>query len=156
MTPKQLEYLRYVTKSNILVHAKQNNTDINELIVFLKSYKIISKKENSNSFEISDGVMFDKLLELKSIDEFKLWYSQKDKNTFNNDFRNSTIGQVNQSSTVFGDTKLNNRTDSSKVALKNGFMLKFWKLISENKLISSIIMLIIIFLLKKYYNIDLG
>lgn len=140
MTPKQLEYLRYVTKSNILVHTKQNNTDIYELIVFLKSYKIISKKENSNSFEVSDGFMFDKLLELKSIHEFKLWYSQKEK-SINNDFRNSTIGQVNQSSTVLSNTKLNNRTKSSKVALKNGFMLKFWKLISENKLISSIILI---------------
>ncbi len=154
MTTTQLKYLKEFKKSNIPSSTKQSSEDINELILFLKSYNIIHKK--SSSFEISDGFLFDKLLELKSIPDFKLWYSQKDKVIFNNDYRNSTIGQINQSSTLPNNSLSNNLVKNSKVDSSKNFLIKFWELISQNKLISSIIFVIILYIIKKYFNIDLG
>lgn len=153
MTTTQLEYLKKIKKSNIPSDTKQTPKEIDELILFLKSYNIIHKK--SSSFEISNGFLLDKLLELKSIPDFKLWYSQKDKIIFNNDYRNSTIGQINQSSTLHNNSLSNNLTKNSKVDSSKIFLIKFWELISQNKLISSITLLIILYLIKKYFNIDL-
>lgn len=73
----------------------------------------------------------------------------------NNDFSNSTIGQVNQSSNFSNSPQTNNITANNKAALKTKSIIKFWKLISENKLISSVMVLIILYLIKVIFGIDL-
>lgn len=73
----------------------------------------------------------------------------------NNDFSNSTIGQVNQSSSFSNSPQTNNITANNVNPSNKNLIMKFWKLITENKLVSGIILIIIIYLIKKYFGIDL-
>ncbi|MEL1253983.1 hypothetical protein AAEO57_09360 [Flavobacterium sp. DGU38] len=96
MTESQIKYLKEAEKRNIFVDCKQNDSETDDLIVFLKQYRIISKKLNNNSFEITDGLLFAKLMELKSIPDFKKWYLDKDKSITNN-FNNYGVNNGVQS-----------------------------------------------------------
>jgi|GEM_PF-6305379 len=72
----------------------------------------------------------------------------------------STIGQVNQS-TSFSNSKVESQINdvSKQTAQKKSSTMQFWNLISENKLISTIIsgiiLAILFFIAKYYWNIDL-
>ena len=68
----------------------------------------------------------------------------------------STIGQLNHESNFSNSPITNNTTQNPKSELKiNSPILKFWKLISENKLISSFVLALILFAIKKTFNIEL-
>jgi hypothetical protein len=61
-----------------------------------------------------------------------------------------------QSSKSFSKSPIrNNTTANPKADVKaNSIMLKFWKLISENKLVSSLLVVIILWVNKRYFNIN--
>lgn len=63
----------------------------------------------------------------------------------------------NQSSNSFSNnpTTINTIANPSNELKKNSVILKFWKLTSENKLISGLLLVIILWVIKKYFNIDL-
>lgn len=97
MTEKQLIELERFLEDGIYAETKDTDSDIIKLLSMLKSLGLIKKKLNSPTLEIIDLISFEKLIELKSISDFKKWYSDKDKNITNFDFSGSTIGQFNQS-----------------------------------------------------------
>ncbi len=63
----------------------------------------------------------------------------------------------NQSSNSFSNnpSTINTIANPSNELKTNSVMLKFWKLTSENKLISGLLLVIILWAIKKYFNIDL-
>ncbi|UAM98382.1 hypothetical protein K8354_00715 [Polaribacter litorisediminis] len=61
----------------------------------------------------------------------------------------------NQSSNFSNSTITTNNNANSQPTEKKNLISRFWKLISENKLISGILLLVIIYVLKVYFNIDL-
>ena len=63
----------------------------------------------------------------------------------------------NQSSNNFSNNPITNNTiaNPNNDLKANSIMLKFWKLISENKLISSLLLVIILWAIKEIFNIDL-
>ena len=65
-------------------------------------------------------------------------------------------GNVNQSSNNFSNNPLTNNTTTNPTNdLKtNSIMFKFWKLISENKLISSLLLAIILWAIKEIFGIN--
>ena len=89
-----------------------------------------------------------------------LIYLNKLKNNVNkkitNNFNNNTIGQLIQDSNFSNNPITNNTIQNPKSELKtNSPILKFWKLISENKLISSFILALVLFAIKKIFHIEL-
>ncbi len=72
-----------------------------------------------------------------------------------NDFSGSTIGQLNQSSTFSNSPETTNIKANSSKPLSKNVIVKFWKLISENKLISGLLLIVIIYLIKVIFGIDL-
>lgn len=66
-------------------------------------------------------------------------------------------GNVNQSSNNFSNNPItNNTTANPNNDLKaNSIILKFWKLISENKLISSLLVVVILWIIKEIFGINL-
>lgn len=130
MTESQINFLKEVKESNNIVDHKSHEKNISDLINFLKSYKIISKK-NKNSFEVSDGFLFCKLLDMKSMSDFGKWYSDKDKSVINNDFSGATIGQFNQSDFLrVNKTEMKQITPPKTTERQQNpiisFIVKFW------------------------------
>lgn len=130
MTESQINFLKEVKESNNIVDHKSHEKNISDLINFLKSYKIISKK-NKNSVEVSDGFLFHKLMDIKSMSDFEKWYSDKDKSIVNNDFSGSTIGQFNQSDFLRVNKTEIKQINPSKTNEKQhtpiiSFIVKFW------------------------------
>ncbi|MGB3342301.1 MAG: hypothetical protein WBA61_00180 [Aequorivita sp.] len=62
---------------------------------------------------------------------------------------------INQSSNFSINPQTNNINANNNKPLSKNWIIKFWKLISENKLISSIILVIFIYLIKIIFGIDL-
>ncbi|WP_100616424.1 hypothetical protein [Confluentibacter citreus] len=61
-----------------------------------------------------------------------------------------------QSSNFSNSPQTNNITANNNADLKTKPIIKFWKLISENKLISSIIFVVILYLINLFFGIDLN
>lgn len=97
MTDQLLNELRKFKKEGIYPFSKDLLPEMSDTINDLKSLNIIKHKNNSPTLEIIDLISFEKIIELKSLTEFKEWYSNKDRSITNN-FNNSTVGQINQSS----------------------------------------------------------
>ena len=62
-----------------------------------------------------------------------------------------------QSSNNFSNSPITNNTiaNPNNDRKANSIMLKFWKLISENKLISSLLLVIILWAIKEIFDINL-
>lgn len=154
MTDKQIQYLKDFKKNKLATCGKSTDFEIQELVADLKLLNIISEQKNSRTLEITNKISFDKLIDLKSLSEFEKWHLDKDKSIVYN-VKDSTIGQINQSSNFSNTPQTNNITANNKSDLKTKSIIKFWKLISENKLISSIIFVVILYLIKVIFGIDL-
>ncbi|WP_026713829.1 hypothetical protein [Flavobacterium daejeonense] len=154
MTDKQIKYLEDFKKNKLATCGKSTDFEIEELVADLKSLNIISEQKSSRTLKINDKISFDKLIDLKSLSEFEKWHFNKEKSIVYN-INDSTIGQINQSSNFSNTPQTNNITANNKADLKTKTIVKFWKLISENKLISTIIFALIIYLIKLIWGIDL-
>lgn len=75
--------------------------------------------------------------------------------TINNDFINSNIGQVNHSSESSNNSQTINISNKENPKKKNNIIIKFWKLISENKLISGLLIIVILYIIKIVFGIEL-
>jgi hypothetical protein len=125
---------------------------------FLNQIKCLEENEyidevGVNEFKISKIG----LIKIKELRDLK---AENDKEKtfatiFNNDFTGSTISQVNQSSNFSNSPQTNSIIANNKKPLNRSFMMNFWKLISENKLISSIVFIIILYFVKIIFGIDL-
>lgn len=65
-------------------------------------------------------------------------------------------GNVNQSSNNFSNNSITNNTTANPTneSKTNSIILKFWKLISENKLISSLLLALILWAIKEIFGIN--
>lgn len=79
MTDKQLTFLTNFKEDTIAFSGKTSDSEIQKLVYDLISLNVISEKPYNKTLIITDLVSFDKLIELKSLSEFKKWYSDKDK-----------------------------------------------------------------------------
>ncbi|MGY0393336.1 hypothetical protein ACW5R3_12360 [Bizionia sp. KMM 8389] len=157
MTDETLKYLDDLKNGKPIPLTKDSPNEISELIINLKNLGFLYKPNKyTYASEFNNRKYLTKLIELKSWSEFLNWLDeQKTDSNIVNDFSGSTIGQVNQSSNFSNSPQTNNITANNKADLKTKPIIKFWKLISENKLISSIIFVIILYLIKVIFGIDL-
>ena len=88
MTDKQLKFLTNFKEDKIGFSGKTSDSEIKKLVSELKSLNVISEKPNNTTLIITDLISFDKLIELKSLTDFKKWYSEKDKSMVNNSLNN--------------------------------------------------------------------
>ena len=110
----------------------------------LKKDKLINAKAKNNENIIAK-------IEFKGIK----YLNEIENKNITNIFSESTIGQFNQDSNLTNSTITNSTIANPKTDLKaDSIMLKFWKLISENKLVSSLLVVVILWLIKRYFNID--
>lgn len=84
MTPEQIKFLIEFKEKRKHAPTKNDSDSVDEVIDFLKSFNIISKKDKSNTLEITDPISLKKLIELKSFSDFENWCSDKDKNIVKN------------------------------------------------------------------------
>lgn len=160
---KILKYLsendngKYIKVSNIsedklLLKSKIKNLTEDNFIYSKNTYLKIKIGNVNSSNEIQMPVC---KIQSKGIEYLKNLDKKTESNITNN-FNGSTIGQLNQESNFSNSPITNNTTQNPKSELKiNSPILKFWKLISENKLISSLILALILFVIKKSFNIEL-
>ncbi|WP_100616433.1 hypothetical protein [Confluentibacter citreus] len=155
MTDKQLKFLTNFKTDKIAIIGKTSDSEIQELVSDLKSLNLISEKSNSSTLIIIDLISFDKLIELKSLSEFKKWYLDKDKSIYNN-FSGSTIGQLNQSDFLKNQNTeikqiIQPKTNEKQQNAIISFIEKFWWQI----LIPLVIGIILILIEKGIINIGI-
>jgi len=132
---------------NALTLAEQKHNLIIKHGRYIDSEKGLSLTSFGKDVKDKDGWI--KYIENKDLDNDKFNLN------INNDFRDSTIGQVNQSSNFSNSPQTINTTAKSIKDHKKGFIIRFWKLISENKLVSGILLIVIVYLIKVIFGIDL-
>ena len=117
--------------------------------------RTLNKKMFIDIRKISNGTITTKILAKINIVGIAFLKKLNSENITNN-FNGATIGIVNHESNFSNSPITNNTTQNPKSELKtNSITLKFWKLISENKLISSLILAVILFAIKRIFNIEL-
>jgi hypothetical protein len=141
---KILKYLsendngEYVDVSNLSDDKKLLKTKLNGL----SKEKLISYSSGIDlRFGNGDNIKVDEIrakIEFKGT-EYLNKLGSENKN-ITNTFNNSTINQLNQESNFSNSPTNINETATQE---KNSFIVKFWKLITENKLISGLILVII-------------
>lgn len=150
--------MKYTLEYKILKHLKENDNgeyiDMSEFIsdlklLRIKLYSLSKKPEEYISFDggtdirFGDGANFKRECTLAKIEFSGIKYLNEIENgnkNITNNFNNSTISQLNQESN-FSNSPTNINTTAKQE--KKSLILKFWKLITENKLISGIILVII-------------
>lgn len=117
--------------------------------------RTLNKKKLIEIRNFSDGTITTNILAKINIEGLKI-LKHLDSESITNDFTAATIGMINQESNFSNSPITNNTTANPKSELKaNSPILKLWKLISENKLISSFVLVIILFAVKRIFGIDL-
>ncbi|MRX64549.1 hypothetical protein [Maribacter luteus] len=152
-TIKTLENLK---NGKSVTLTKESPNEISEFIINLKNLGILHKPTRFGyACDLSNRKYLTKLIELKSWEMFLDWSeNENNKSDYINDFSGSTIGQVNQSS-IFSNSPQNIDTNAKETTTqKKNFGKKFWELISENKLISGIILIVIGYLIKLLFGIE--
>ena len=168
----------------IIIEAEIAEADSSKNILYEKHLKPISDSEREEYFNICEQTVSlgSKLGFMKRISKEYDWFELTEKGiqakelggyfkyiesiknkelksenkniTYN--ITESVIGQLNHESNFSNSPITNNTTQNPKSELKtNSITLKFWKLISENKLISSLILAVILFAIKRIFNIEL-
>jgi hypothetical protein len=156
MTEQTIKYLEDLKKGETFILTKDVPNEIYDIVLNLKNLGILHNPTRFGyAADFKNRKYLTKFIELKSWTEFLNWLDgQNTDSSIVNDFSGSTIGQVNQSSNFSNSPQTNNITANNKADLKTKPIIKFWKLISENKLISSIIFVIILYLIKIIFGID--
>ena len=155
MNPKSLDFLEDIKNGKSYTLTKCSDSEIFELVDFLKNLDIIKKNDGSYSirgFEMKEKI--EKLIEFEDISIFNDWLSSESlKPKIKFEFNNSNVGQINNSSNVSGNAVINFNTKSEPQ--KDTFLIKLWKLISENKLISTLVAGIIFYLISEFFGIKI-
>ena len=152
-TLKVLEKLRNGEEAAI---TKCETEEVLELLNKLKNSEIAESIKNGVKVPIKNRRFVTKLIELESWNKFLDWYDGQNTNgNTTNYFIGENKGIVNQSSNFSNSPQTANTTATTQPTTQKNFIKKFWKLISENKLISSIILAIILYLVKIVFGIEL-
>lgn len=138
---------------------RQFNVLTLEVTSLLKEYDLIKNVPNTSGyFKLSQNGLLAK--EKGGYFQYVEFIKNKELNSNNKstiyNINESVIGQLNHESNFSKSPMRNNTTQNPKSELKTNLpILKFWKLISENKLISSLILVLILFAIKRIFNIEL-
>lgn len=152
-TLKVLENLRNGEEAAI---TKSETNEVHDIIKKLKNAEIAEASTGGVKVPIKNRKYITKLIELQSWHEFLNWYDEENTNGHTtNYFIGENKGIVNQSSNFSNSPQTANTTAKTQPTTQKNFIKKFWKLISENKLISSIILAIILYLVKIFFGIEL-
>ena len=138
---------------------KQFNSIILDTTNLLKEYDFINIVPNTSGyFKLSQNGLLakEKGGYFKYVEFIKNRELESNTSNVTYNINESVIGQLNHESNFSNSPITNNTTQNPKSELKtNSPILKFWKLISENKLISSFILALVLFAIKKMFNIEL-
>ena len=130
MTEQILNELKRFKENGIYPFHDDLLPEMRRMLIELKSLNIVGNKNGLPTLEIIDLILLEKLIELKSMSDFKIWLDKKDKNITNN-FSNSTIGQVNQSGLIKIDKTEIKQTNYPKISdgeqnIIISLLKKFW------------------------------
>lgn len=147
-----MENLERLKNGQTITLTKDSHKESAELIRNLNNLGILHKPTRFGyACNLSNRKYLTKIIELKSWENFLDWSeNNNNKSNITNDFSGSTIGQVNQSSSFSNSLQKINNNPKETITQKK----KFWELISENKLISGIILIIIGYLIKLIFGIE--
>lgn len=158
MKDETLSLLNDFLNGNNHTLTKCDDEEISGIVLQLEAYKILTRNSKGsfclNGFENIKNL--EKLIELQNFTNFKIWLSETSVNSFPTfNITNSNLGQINNHSNVKGSNISidNEKVESTKK--KESVFFKFWNLISENKLISGLILAIIFFIIKEYLGINI-
>ena len=152
-----LKVLRKLKNGESIPNTKSESNEVSELLQKLRNLDILNLS-SKNGYTILEGKRngVKKLIELESFDDFLDWYDGQNTNgNTTNYFIGENKGIVNQSSNFSNSPQTNNTVATTQSTSQKNFIKKFWKLISENKLISSIILAIILYIVKLIFGIEL-
>ncbi|EWH08840.1 MULTISPECIES: hypothetical protein [Cellulophaga] len=150
-----IDILKRLKNGESIVSTKSETKEVSDLLSQLYNLGIGNKTKNGLSIPFQNHKYLTKLIELKSWPKFLEWLEkQNTESIITNDFSGSTIGQVNQSSSFSNSPQNINTNAKETTTQKRNFGEKFWELISENKLISGIILIIIGYLIKLIFGIE--
>ena len=127
----------------------------NDLLIEIKNKRFIATSKNFKYFDILYELKAEGLIENKSKNEYRLTkkgYKAADMEY--DKYIQSLEILSNQSLNQRAETTTKNKNPNSQRKLNKG-LIWFWKLISENALISTIIVAIIFYIIKLLLNIDL-
>lgn len=147
---KIIEKFNLDKNSNSIIYNSANRAERKGLIEF--------RKNSVNSIKLTPfgEVVLENGGWLKYLEHMENKELENNTKNVSYNITESIIGQLNHESNFSNSPITNNTTQNPKSELKiNSPILKFWKLISENKLISSFILALILFAIKKRFNIEL-
>lgn len=137
---------------------ESNISNLKQRLKELKNEKLISYRTGYN-MTLGDGSSInEKKLEAKIVFKGKEYLNMLEKDNKSVVIENYIGGDNygNQSRNNFSNNPIINNTTAkpSSEFKQKSIILKFWKLISENKLISGFLLVVIFWVIKKYFNID--
>ena len=134
--------LKNLLKGDIIPLTKDTSDEVDEIITSLNDFNSVKEVAKSQyRLNVSKIKELTKLIELNSLDDFVKWLdNQNTDSSITYNFHNSTVNQLNQESNFSNSPTTINPIPNKK---KKSFIEKLLKLITENKLISGIILVII-------------
>lgn len=152
-----IENLERLKNGQTITLTKDSHKESAELIRNLNNLGILHKPTRFGyACDLKSRKYLTKLIELKTWGKFLDWLeSDNNESNITNDFSGSTIGQINQSSNFSNSPQTSNINANTTPTHQKNFIKKFWELISENKLISSMILAIILYVVKIIFGIEL-
>lgn len=130
--------------------------DFKRIVRFMSKYKMIDIIDDEGYYLAKINLNTQEVKDL-GIDEYISEFNKKNKISFTDcsiNIKGDNKGYANQSSSFSNSPQTNSITENQNQASKKNFIMKVWKLVSENKLISSIISVIILYLIKIYFKIE--
>lgn len=148
MTEETIRYLEDLKDGRKVTLTKQTPDEAAEIITTLKNFGILYDSSKYDvAAEFKSRKYLTKLIELNSLTDFLNWLDTQN--------ADSTVGQVTQLSSLSNTPQASDIVTNSKSIASKRLLNKLWELISENKLVSSIILIIILYLIKTIFGIDL-
>ncbi len=153
----------FLTEKRALNALKENHEFIILRLTKLEEIKQKYSRENTSEYPLNLCIIYYR--EIKDIidDIFKSEEILKFENPTENNLgvvnnlkiTNSTINQLNNSSNISNSPASFSVNSEKPKETEKSLLNKIWHLISENKLLSSIILIILVFVIKKFFGIEL-
>ena len=158
MKAETLTLLEEILNGKAHTLTKCDDEEVFSTLKLLESYNILIQKRKGvlalNGFANIENLQ--KLIQLKNIDDFQTWLLNKRSiSTQPISITANNIGQINNNSVIKESVINAGDQNSNEKDKKISILSKVWKIISENKLISGILLLIICYLIKEYFGINL-
>ena len=157
MTEKTISILKSLKLGEIYpAHKPLGKQEIEEQGILSKLYRLdVLSKTPRGSYKIGNSKLLSKFIELQDLDKLSEYIeniSEYEKGNVTNIIQGNNYG--NQSSSFSNSPQTTNINANNKPTEKKNLIIRFWKLISENKLVAGILILVILYILKLKFGID--